>query len=111
MGLLGLAGKSQARPEPQFVARQAPNIPRRPDDNATGASITVHGKFPHARYFNASLYKFERNTFVSVGDESLDGWDIEPNPGSNNPYRVGADRLANNRDFTLQHSGGGCAKK
>ena len=66
-----------------------------------GASITVHGKFPHARYFNVSLYKFERNTFVAVGDESLDGWDIEPNPGASNPYRVGADRLANSRDFTL----------
>jgi hypothetical protein len=25
-----------------------------------GAAITVHGKFPHARYFNASLYKFEK---------------------------------------------------
>jgi len=66
-----------------------------------GSSITVHGKFPNARYFNVSLYKFERNTFVAVGDESLDGWAIEPNPGSGNPYRVGADRFVRNRDFTL----------
>jgi hypothetical protein len=27
-------GKSQARPEPEFVARQASDIPRRADDNA-----------------------------------------------------------------------------
>jgi len=66
-----------------------------------GSSITVRGKFPHARYFNLSLYKFEHNTFVAVGDESLDGWDIEPEPASGNPYRVGADRLAKSRDFTL----------
>jgi hypothetical protein len=66
-----------------------------------GSSITVRGKFPHARYFNVSLYKFERNTFVAVGDESLDGWDIEPDQGAANPYRVGGDRLVNNRDFTL----------
>jgi hypothetical protein len=67
----------------------------------TGSSITVRSKFPHARYFNMSLYKFEHNTFVAVGDESLDGWDIEPDPGSGNPYRVGADRLAKNRDLTV----------
>jgi hypothetical protein len=66
-----------------------------------GSSITVHTKFPHARYFNASLYKFEHNTFVALGGESLDGWDIEPDPGSTNPFRVGADRLAAERNFTL----------
>ena len=67
----------------------------------TGSSITVHGTFPHARYFNVSLYKFERNTFVAVGGESLDGWDIEAGAGSGNPYRAGADRLVENRGFTL----------
>jgi hypothetical protein len=67
----------------------------------TGSSITVHGTFPHARYFNVSLYKFERNTFVAVGGESLDGWDIEADAGSGNPYRAGADRLVENRGFTL----------
>jgi hypothetical protein len=66
-----------------------------------GSSIIAHAKFPHARYFNASLYKFERNTFVAVGDESLDGWEIEPDSGATNPFRVGADRLAANRNFTL----------
>jgi hypothetical protein len=68
------------------------------------SSITVRGKFPHARYFNLALYKLEHNTFVAVGDESLNGWDIEPDPGSGNPYRVGADRLVQNRSFTLHIS-------
>lgn len=65
-----------------------------------GASLTLRGKFPYARFFQFALYKFERNTFVAFG-ESLRGPDIEPDAGSTNPFRVGADRLAADRNFTL----------
>jgi hypothetical protein len=58
-----------------------------------GSSISARAKFPHARYFNLSLCKFEHDTFVAVAGESLDGWEIEPDPGSTNPFRVGAERL------------------
>jgi hypothetical protein len=51
------------------------------------------GRFPHARYFKLALYRFERNTFVALGGEDLAAYDIEPDPGSANPYKVGADRL------------------
>jgi hypothetical protein len=66
-----------------------------------GSSLTIHGLFPYARYFKFSLYQFERQTFVAVAGGSLAGYDIEPDPGSQNPYRVGADRLVKNRNFTL----------
>jgi hypothetical protein len=66
-----------------------------------GSSLTLRGRFPYARFFQFALYKFERNTFVAFG-ESLRGPEIEPDTGSSNPFRVGADRLATNRDFTLR---------
>jgi hypothetical protein len=66
-----------------------------------GSSLTLRYTFPHARYFQFALYKWEHSTFVSTG-AALAGKDIEPDPGSTNPFRVGADRLAEPRNFTLR---------
>lgn len=65
-----------------------------------GATLTLRGPFPHARYFALSLYKAERGTFVSTG-EGLVGKAIAPDPGSTNPFVVGNNRLAEPRDYTL----------
>jgi hypothetical protein len=66
-----------------------------------GSSVTIHGRFPYARYFKFNLYKFEQNTFVAVPGASLAGYDIEPDPGSSNPFTTGANRLVPNRNFTI----------
>ncbi len=66
-----------------------------------GSSMTLRGRFPYVRFFQFALYKFERNTFVAFG-ESLRGPDIEPESGSTNPFRVGVNRLAANRNFTIR---------
>jgi hypothetical protein len=66
-----------------------------------GSFLTVKGRFPYARYFKFNLYKFEHNTFVAVSGASLPGYDIEPDPGSGNPFKVGADRLVKDRNYTL----------
>jgi hypothetical protein len=66
-----------------------------------GGGLTFHLKYPHARYFQFALYKSERNTFVSIG-EALAGPHIEPDVGSINPFRVGANRRAENRNCTLR---------
>ena len=65
-----------------------------------GATLTLRGPFPHARYFAYALYKAERGTFVSTG-EGLVGKAIAPDPGSTNPFVVGNNRLAEPRDYTL----------
>ncbi|REK21583.1 MAG: hypothetical protein DWQ41_21195 [Planctomycetota bacterium] len=65
-----------------------------------GSRMTLRGRFPYARFFQFALYKFERETFVSI-NETLRGPDFEPDPGSVNPFRVGADRLADQRDYTI----------
>jgi hypothetical protein len=43
-----------------------------------GTTLTVRGRFPHARHVKIALYRFERNTFVALDGEDLAGWDIEP---------------------------------
>jgi len=88
---------------------QNPNL--WPDGNSTyfigeltmppGSGLDMHFTFPHARYFKYALYKWNGMTFVSTGAD-LVGWDIEPEPGSTNPFRVGANRLAEQRDFTIR---------
>ncbi|MGH7180232.1 MAG: DUF1254 domain-containing protein, partial [Tepidisphaeraceae bacterium] len=65
-----------------------------------GSTLTLNYAFPHTRYFQFALYKSEDGTFVSIG-EAIDGRAIEPDPGSTNPFRVGANRLAEPRNFTL----------
>jgi hypothetical protein len=67
-----------------------------------GSLITLHGKFPHARYCKLAFYTLIHETFVALPGESLACWDIEPDPGSTNPFRVGADRRAESRNFTLR---------
>jgi hypothetical protein len=67
----------------------------------TGSSLMLHYQYPHARYFQFALYKWDGATFVSI-EQALAGKDIEPEPGSTNPFRVGADRLAEQRNFTLR---------
>lgn len=66
-----------------------------------GAELTLRTRYPRSRYFQFALYKAEHNTFVSIG-EALAGPDIEPDPGSVNPFRAGANRRAENRACTLR---------
>jgi len=66
-----------------------------------GSTLTLNYTYPHARYFQFALYKAEHGTFVSIG-EDLSGPHIEPDPGSTNPFRIGANRLAERRNFTLR---------
>jgi hypothetical protein len=69
-------------------------------DLPPGATLTLRGDYPHARYFQLALYRFENGTFVAQG--GISGPGIEPDAGSTNPFRVGADRLAERRAFTAR---------
>ncbi|MEF8721346.1 DUF1254 domain-containing protein [Candidatus Accumulibacter sp. ACC012] len=66
-----------------------------------GGSVSFSYRYSHARYFQFALYREKGGTFVSIG-EAVDGRNIDPDPGSSNPFRVGADRLAEARNFTLR---------
>jgi hypothetical protein len=67
-----------------------------------GSSMTLHSRFPRARYMKLAMYRYESGTFVAVGSESLGGWEIAPDPGSGNPFGVGADRTVEDRNFTVR---------
>ncbi|MGB8771365.1 MAG: DUF1254 domain-containing protein [Candidatus Korobacteraceae bacterium] len=69
-------------------------------DLPAGSSLNLHFTYPHTRYIEFALYKWERNTFVA--QDALSGPDIEPDPGSTNPFRVAANRLAEPRNFNLR---------
>jgi hypothetical protein len=66
-----------------------------------GSTLVLHARYPYARYHKFALYKAERNTFISI-NEALVAQEIEPDPGSTNPFLVGANRLAEPRNFTLR---------
>lgn len=66
-----------------------------------GAVLTINGKFPRARYFGVALYKQEGNNIIATNQGLIDV-QLQPDSGSTNPYRVGADRLSDQRNFTLR---------
>jgi hypothetical protein len=105
-------------PREQWVRRPAETLDRNrgyrgsfPDPNCTyllipqllapfGSQVVVEGSFPYARFFDLQMtpsldpYSY-RYDAVGVGV------DIDPLPGSTNPFRVGARRDAQRRDYRV----------
>jgi hypothetical protein len=69
-----------------------------------GATITLHGQFPHSRFFSLTTYVTKAGVTgypaTSIYDEQ-----INPDPGSINPFRPGESRKAKNRSYTVTISG------
>ncbi|MFL6023094.1 MAG: hypothetical protein ACJ72O_07115 [Marmoricola sp.] len=63
----------------------------------TGGAIELKGQFPHARYMSLQTYSTTLQTATNLRDEQID-----PDPGSTNPFRVGANRNATKRDYTVR---------
>ena len=62
-----------------------------------GGYTEIAGQFPHARFFSLQS--------SGANGRNINGWpdyEISPNAGSVNPFRVGADRRARNRSYTLR---------
>ncbi len=62
-----------------------------------GSSLVLKGRFPHARYESLNSY----NATTHGPTDALNDVSTKPNPGSANPFRPGANRLATNRSFTV----------
>jgi hypothetical protein len=69
-----------------------------------GATVTLHGQFPHARFFSLTTYVSKAGVpgypSTSIYDEQID-----PDPGSINPFRHGESRNARKRSYTVTISG------
>lgn len=59
--------------------------------------MKLSGEFPHARYFSYTIYDSNEGTDLAAFFDQ----EIQPDPGSINPFKVGADRNAENRSYTL----------
>jgi hypothetical protein len=73
-----------------------------------GAKVELSGRFPHSRFMSLTSY----GTVVANGTEfpgvalsALSDYQIEPDRGSVNPFRDGADRDGKKRSFTITIDG------
>lgn len=62
-----------------------------------GGYIELKGEFPHARYMSLQAYSTLLQTTTDLRDT-----DIQPDPGSTNPFMPGADRNATARSYTVR---------
>jgi hypothetical protein len=67
-----------------------------------GAEIVLRGRFAHARYMSFNTYNFYQPPASAGPNDSLYDVQIEPDPGSTNPYEAGSARDATNRDYTIR---------
>ncbi|MBL4912551.1 hypothetical protein L2719_00195 [Shewanella schlegeliana] len=61
-----------------------------------GASLTLHGEYPYARYISLNSYRADTSPATAITDK-----DIVADDGSFNPYIQGAERQKLLREFTL----------
>ncbi len=66
-----------------------------------GGHVEIKGQYPHARYMSLQTYSHTLQVGTDLYDEQ-----IEPDPGSVNPFLPGADRTNPNRDYTVRLVGG-----
>jgi len=69
-----------------------------------GATVTLHGQFPHSRFMSFTSYKTV-NEEPGIAATALEDEQINPDAGSVNPYRAGEARFDPRRSFTVTISG------
>jgi hypothetical protein len=69
-----------------------------------GATVTLRGQFPHARFFSLTTY-VTKESVTGYPSTSIYDEQINPDAGSINPFRPGEKRKAKNRSYTVTISG------
>jgi len=64
---------------------------------AEGARIVIKGQFPHMRYWNFNTYNAG-----GVPQDALNDVEIDPDAGSQNPFRPGVSRDVAERNYTFR---------
>lgn len=73
-----------------------------------GGKVIVEGNFPYCRFFDLQISPsfhpeaYRYNGYTGVGEVPIVDADIEPLPGSQNPFRVGANRRAIRRRYRVE---------
>jgi hypothetical protein len=74
-----------------------------------GSKVLIDGKFPKSRMFDIQMtpsFQPEQYHYAltyGVAENPIVDADIAPKPGSSNPFRVGANRNATNRDYQVTY--------
>ncbi|MEM0931372.1 MAG: hypothetical protein AAGJ12_02825 [Bacteroidota bacterium] len=74
-----------------------------------GAQLKIKGEFPHCRFFDIQVspaldtkeYRYDK--WAGKGEVAIVDVDIEPLEGHINPFRVGANREAENRSYEVTY--------
>ncbi|CAG4925105.1 hypothetical protein [Paraburkholderia gardini] len=61
-----------------------------------GAKLVIKGKYPHMRHWNFNTYNPQ-----GLPQDALSDIDINPDPGSSNPFRPGVPRDVETRNYTV----------
>ncbi|MEZ5073765.1 MAG: hypothetical protein R2691_02885 [Solirubrobacterales bacterium] len=61
-----------------------------------GSKLTLRGRYPHSRYMALQTYDVLGRGVDALADDQID-----PRPGSTNPFRRGADRTARKRSYRI----------
>jgi len=67
-----------------------------------GSSLVLRGRYPYGRYCQFALYRPDPLGSYTATGEALVDHHIQPDQSSVNPYAPGANRLAENRDYTVR---------
>ncbi len=71
-----------------------------------GSKLLIEGDFPHCRFMDYQIMqpfdpRYPATGNMGVCEVPIVDVDIDPDPGNTNPFRVGADRTAQNRHYHL----------
>lgn len=61
-----------------------------------GGHLEIHGQYPYARYMSFTTYTYQTSAIDGIPDVA-----IAPDKGSTNPFLAGANRLAKQRNYTV----------
>ncbi len=67
------------------------------------STLVLRGRYPYARYFQFALYRPDTGmgSFTATYEAAVDH-EIQPDPGSANPFVPGTSRRGEQRDYTLR---------
>lgn len=74
-----------------------------------GSKLVIEGEFPHCRFFSIQVtpplngVEYYAQRQFGTAEVSIVDADIIPEPGSENPFRVGADRNTKNRKYKVTY--------
>lgn len=85
-----------------FYTDQNTDYPSAEWDMPAGSELLLKAEFPHARSLSYTVYHPGPGATGVGSSQQLTDAEIQPDPGSTNPFLPGANRAARNRSYTIR---------